>query len=243
MKKTVLNDDAGIYQPRKEESEKQKWKRMEKGQRVQYFFDYYLMKLVVGLVCLSVIGFLVWSFVKPKEEKVLCIAVIDEQLDEKKVAELTKELNELYQADGKKKTVLIDDTFYMQAGGLNKLEVYLYNKQADVIIAEESTYQELAGYGFFRNMDELLQDESRKKYKNKYVFASGYQETEEVSLEDSQTGKGKKLPYGISLSESDKFCQIKNHLEKPVLSAAENAPNKENIEKFLDYLMEKEERK
>lgn len=238
MKKTALDDDASIYQPREEESEKQKWSRMDQGQRIQYFFDYYLLKMIIGIGLFAVIGYLIWSFVKPKDETVLCVAFIDEQLDEKKKEELTEELNRLCQADGKKKKVMIDDAFYMQDGGLSKLEVYLYNQQADIIIAEEDTWKRLAGYGFFQNMNEFLDEKSIKTYEKQYVFASGYKETEEVSMEDTETGQGKELPYGVSISESSRFRDIKNHLERPVLAVADNAPNGENAKKFLDYLLE-----
>ena len=82
MKKTVLDDNASIYQKREEESEKQKWERMDKKQKAGYFLDYYLLKIIVGILLSILIIFLIWSVVRPKPETVLGIAIVDEQLAE-----------------------------------------------------------------------------------------------------------------------------------------------------------------
>ena len=47
MKKTALDDDAYLYQKREEKTEKEKWSEMNRHQRMQYFLDYYLVKLLV----------------------------------------------------------------------------------------------------------------------------------------------------------------------------------------------------
>ena len=77
------------------------------------------------------------------------MAVVDEVLQTEGTEKLKEELTEYLGADGKYRKIIIDDSFYMDDGGLEKLEVYLYNKQIDVVIADEAVYKELAGYGFF----------------------------------------------------------------------------------------------
>lgn len=237
MRKTALNDDASIYQKTESETERQKWQRMDRSQRMQYFLDYYLVKMIVIFLLVTLICYLVWSVVRPKEEVLLYVALIDEQLEEEKKAELTEELNRLYQADGKKRQVVVDDMFYMQENALDKLQVYMYNHQIDIIITDQEMYERLAGYGYFQSMEALEDKEGVSKYREKYVTAAGYQDTEEISFEDHGTGQGEPLPYGIDISESGRFEQIKNYLDTPVLSIAVGAPNTENAIRFVDFMM------
>ena len=63
-------------------SEVRKWPEMDRQQKIQYLKDYYLYA-----------------------------AVIDEFLDEKKLAQVTADMSNLLGADGKRKTVQIDDLF------------------------------------------------------------------------------------------------------------------------------------
>lgn len=235
MKRTVLDDDAGIYQKRKRETEKEKWERMDKTQRKQYFLDYYLFKVTVGAILAAIVLFLLWHFLSPKDENILYVAVLDESLNEKETAALTEELKKLFSA-GEHQKVMIDDSFYMKDGALDKLEIYLHSGQIDVVIAEKDTYEELAGFGFFQNLEEFP-DEKAARYQAHYQYAAGYQENELVSFEDNETGKGEELPYGIEISESRQFAAIKTYIETPVLAIAANAPHPENAAKFLDVMM------
>ena len=165
--------------------------------------------------------------------------MIDESLNKEDLEALTQELAEYLGADGEKQKVMIDDSIYTQDGGLQKLEVYLYNKQVDVVIANEDTYRKLAGYGYFQDMDEVL-GEASAEYRDIYVEAAGYKESEGVSFEDHESGQGEKHPYGIDISASSKFRNIKQYISTPVLSVALGAPNRDNAVKFLNYLMEEE---
>ena len=107
------------------------------------------------------------------------------------------------------------------------------------MIANEDTYRKLAGYGYFQDMDEVL-GEASAEYRDIYVEAAGYKESEGVSFEDHESGQGEKLPYGIDISASSKFHNIKQYISTPVLSVALGAPNRDNAVKFLNYLMEEE---
>ena len=45
-KKTTLGDDAALYSHREDVSEKEKWESMNSKERLRYFADYYLGKIV-----------------------------------------------------------------------------------------------------------------------------------------------------------------------------------------------------
>lgn len=234
MKKTALDDDAYLYQKREEKTEKEKWAEMNWRQRLRYFLDYYLVKLLVFAGIILAVGLFVWNFIsKSKEDVVLYVAVVNENLQTEGTENLKKELTEYLGADGKYQKVMIDDSFYMDDGGLEKLEVYIYNKQIDVVIADESVYKELSGYGFFQDISTVSGVPS--KYTDLYVKAAGYKDEHTDSFEDHSTARGEELPYGVDISAS-RISDIKTKIQTPVLSIAQGAENKGNAVKFLNFI-------
>lgn len=208
---------------------------MNRKQKIQYFFDYYFVKTAVALVLTGAVVYLVWNYVRPQPQTALYVALMDEDLKEEEQQELTEELNRLFQVDGKKERVVLDDSFYMMDGGLDKLQVYLFNRQIDVVIADRSLYTELAGLGYFQDMNEVLKDK-RGDYEERYLMAAGYKDNEEISFEDNETGRGEPLPYGVELSSSDRYMALERYVQEPVFAVAQGAPNEKNAVEFLDYL-------
>lgn len=234
-KKTALGDDASIYNVDRERTEKQKWEEMNKEQRRQYFTDYYLRHLLCVLASLAAIVFLIWHFVKPADETVLYVAVVDEALDTEKLEIMTEELNERYGADGKHKKVLIDDTFFMKDDALTRMEVYLHSGQLDVIIADEDVWRELSGYGFLKRLDEIIDTSG---YEDKLLEANGYLDSEGISFEDHEVAMGEAAPYGIDIRESRRFGEMKEYMERPIFAIAQGTKHEKRAEDFLGYLME-----
>ena len=223
--------------------EKQKWMELNREQRKQYFLDYYLFPVSVAAVILAVVCLLGWHFfLKPQPENVLYAAIVDDSLDEKKQAQAVTEVSELLGADGKYRQVYIDDSFYLKDGALDKIQVYLHSEQIDVLILDQDVFEEFAGYGYFRSLDELTEDNLAEKYGTTYEYAAGYRDSDEVSFEDHETGQGETKPYGLSLSGNNRFTEMSGgYLEHPVFAVAVDAPNPENALKFLDYLMDGQE--
>ena len=224
-------------------TEKQKWMELNREQRKQYFLDYYLFPVSVAAVILAVVCLLGWHFfLKPQPENVLYAAIVDDSLDEKKQAQAVTEVSELLGADGKYRQVYIDDSFYLKDGALDKIQVYLHSEQIDVLILDQDVFEEFAGYGYFRSLDELTEDNLAEKYGTTYEYAAGYRDSDEVSFEDHETGQGETKPYGLSLSGNNRFTEMSGgYLEHPVFAVAVDAPNPENALKFLDYLMDGQE--
>lgn len=220
--------------PIEKQSEKQKWSNMEKEQKIQYITDYYLVKgivLIAGILCII---FLIWSFLKPKEESLLYIAVIDKELEQTEKTQLKEKMSEIYGVDEER--IQIDDSFYLASQGQQKLEVYLYNQQVDAIIASEDVFRQYAAFGFFDEMPKVLADSEQEKYKQDYQYAAGYEEKEEVSFEDNETGEREKLPYGIGLSSKENSLNLS--LDGYVYAIVLNAPHKENAVKLLNCIID-----
>lgn len=219
-------------------SEVRKWPEMDRQQKIQYLKDYYLLPAVGVILLIAVAVSLIWHVARPRTENLLYAAVIDESLDEKKLAQVTADMSNLLGADGKRKTVQIDDSFYVKDGALDKLQVYLHSQQIDVVILNRELFEEYAGYGYFESLDEVTEEDLEKKYGESYQYAAGYKEDDEVSFEDHETGQGEVKPYGISLSGDNRFTEMSEYIKDPVFAVAVGTKNPENALKFLEYLME-----
>lgn len=219
-------------------SEVRKWPEMDRQQKIQYLKDYYLLPAVGVILLIAVAVSLIWHVARPRTENLLYAAVIDESLDEKKLAQVTADMSNLLGADGKRKTVQIDDSFYVKDGALDKLQVYLHSQQIDVVILDRELFEEYAGYGYFESLDEVTEEDLEKKYGESYQYAAGYKEDDEVSFEDHETGQGEVKPYGISLSGDNRFTEMSEYIKDPVFAVAVGTKNPENALKFLEYLME-----
>lgn len=219
-------------------SEVRKWSEMDRQQKIQYLKDYYLLPAVGVILLIAVAVSLIWHVARPRTENLLYAAVIDESLDEKKLAQVTADMSNLLGADGKRKTVQIDDSFYVKDGALDKLQVYLHSQQIDVVILDRELFEEYAGYGYFESLDEVTEEDLEKKYGESYQYAAGYKEDDEVSFEDHETGQGEVKPYEISLSGDNRFTEMSEYIKDPVFAVAVGTKNPENALKFLEYLME-----
>lgn len=219
-------------------SEVRKWPEMDRQQKIQYLKDYYLLPAVGVILLIAVAVSLIWHVARPRTENLLYAAVIDESLDEKKLAQVTADMSNLLGADGKRKTVQIDDSFYVKDGALDKLQVYLHSQQIDVVILDRELFEEYVGYGYFESLDEVTEEDLEKKYGESYQYAAGYKEDDEVSFEDHETGQGEVKPYGISLSGDNRFTEMSEYIKDPVFAVAVGTKNPENALKFLEYLME-----
>lgn len=210
---------------------------MNRQQKIQYLKDYYLFPAVGVVVLIAVVVSLVWHVARPRTENLLYATVIDESLDEKKLAQVTSDMSDLLGADGKRKTVQIDDSFYIKDGALDKLQVYLHSQQIDVVILDRTLFEEYAGYGYFESLDEVTGEDLEKKYGETYQYAAGYKDDDEVSFEDHETGQGEVKPYGLSLSGDNRFTEMSEYIKDPVFAVAVGSKNPENALEFLDYLM------
>lgn len=201
-------------------SEVRKWPEMDRQQKIQYLKDYYLLPAVGVILLIAVAVSLIWHVARTRTENLLYAAVIDESLDEKKLAQVTADMSNLLGADGKRKTVQIDDSFYVKDGALDKLQVYLHSQQIDVVILDRELFEEYAGYGYFESLDEVTEEDLEKKYGESYQYAAGYKEDDEVSFEDHETGQGEVKPYGISLSGDNRFTEMSEYIKDPVFAVA-----------------------
>ena len=210
---------------------RERWRSMSPWQRLCYFKDYYLLKLVIAVAAICLAGILIWQAVKPRQTPVLHVAVLTESLDVDETLALENRLAEEWGG-----AVSLDDTFGADGDVLTKLQVYLNSAQLDVIVAPADVFDQLAGYGYFQSLpDELLTQAGGRT-----VVARGYLDSGEISLDDRQTGQGESLPYGIDLTQSETYRTLGAVAETPVAGIVVNAPNMGHSQDFLTLLLQAE---
>lgn len=238
-KGTALEENADIYSRREDKTVKQTWKELDRKGKWQFFKDYIMWKIVVALAVVFFIAVLIHGSFGSGKTTSLYVAIVDEQLEENKVDELTSLLEQLI-CTSKHEKVMIDDYFYTSSDGLNRIQVYSSAGDIDVIIADETQFSILAGGGYFEDLSEYYGDNMSDEVRSRLYYARGYLKDGTVEMEDNRNGRGPEAAYGISLEGCERYDEIKNLSKKPVIGIVASSDQKENAEKFIDYLMESE---
>lgn len=226
-KKSRLDDDSELYSKRNEQTERQKLKDMTIPEKLEYFQDYYLKAVIVGIVALS---FIIWTLVSAfskKPDNVLYAAIVNDYISQQQIDTLSNDFIEFLELDPKNTKVSLDNS-YQLSKDLNmayqtKLSTYIGAGEVDIIIADEKVFSEYAKYGNFVNLMEYLPTDLYSKFSNAYYMSS--------TTEDK-----KKKPYGVYLSDSVTYKSGGSTLENPILGIVINSKNKDNACEFLRFL-------
>lgn len=234
LKDTTLDDDASIYKPREEKSEKQKLKDMTGKEKLEYFKNYYLGKTVIVLLALAFTGYLIYSIVGPKANTVLYGAIINYAISEETATSLQDEMADYLGLDTTKENVIIDSTYYFGTGdevsqytisSKEKLLILVQATELDFIIAPESMMEFYASGGYFAKITDVLPTDLCNKLKDSMYTAT--------TKEDNVTSS-----YGIYLDNSNLYDQGTSFTDRPVLGIVINSSNKDNAVEFIRYIFD-----
>lgn len=230
-KETRLNDNADIYAKRNIQSEKQKFREMNTIEKLHYFKDYYLMKLIIIGMIIGISIWIIYTILSPRDETILYTAIVNDSIAPEKTDELTKELETYFNITSPKQNIVIDANFIIDPENITshtiaseqKLSTYIFAKQIDVIIANEEFFANYARFGYFADLADLLPT-------NLYSYLSD-------SFYISDTDENKDLnAYGIYLTDNKKYKELDSILEKPVLGIVVNSKYRNNAVDFIEYL-------
>ena len=118
--------------------------------------------------------------------------------------------------------ITLDDTFRSDnAKDAERLQVLLYNHDVDAVIAGEEVIRTLAAYGYFQDITGVLAEDAAKAAENegRLFRTAGYLDTEEISMEDHETGRGEVLPYGLRLAGSSRWKSLTGDTAPDYLAA------------------------
>ncbi len=139
-KKTILDDDASIYQKREERDEnksvRRKWSELDCKGKWYFFRDYYLLKLLLVLFFGGIAVSLLYTTFKHKPEQLSYIAIIDSKLDSDAVANYFNNAVTAMGFDKKDYEIVCNNSFssLSSSDGMT-LSTYIFAGDLDIIIA------------------------------------------------------------------------------------------------------------
>lgn len=240
-KKTVLNDDAGIYQKRNDRQDRPNFSEMSKQEKFQYFKDYYAKQVIFGTLILGFLIYILYTIIAPHDESLLYAAVINDDLEVTKKEQMIEKFGNLIQYNPSRQNMLFDDSFYLEADNIDlitqsKIATYTYAGSLDVIIADEDVYQYYVDQGYFFDLTQVLPSDTYSKLTDKLYMAKS------TGNEDSS-----EKAYGIYLDSSKVYTDISanyqkvysNEPKKMVVGIVQNTKNYDVCIEFVNYLFSK----
>lgn len=231
-KKTVLDDDASIYQKREEKTDRAKWKELNGfKEKWEHFKDYYLMKTVLWVCAIAFVGYMIYEMVAPEPERVLYVAILDTVVMNDEMQELQDGYGEYVSFDEESQDMVFDNTFQisnsLDASSAQKFTVHAYSGDIDILIAKESVLRQYAGV-YLLPLSQQLPADLYEELSELYCYASPQEE-------DGTWGE--EQPYGIYISD---FVEgSPNYNEPIVLAICGNSGRVENAVAFVRYLLER----
>lgn len=236
-KKTVLGDEAFIYQKREEKTEKQKWKEMTKSEKWGYFKDYYMKACVIGLIVLLLAGNLIYTIIKGTPEQMLNIAVLDNIFEAEFVEKITTDMTEEMVTDPEEQEVYVDTEYYFSTDEYNnqmKLMTRVSAGEIDLIIARRDRFLNQASNEAFQDMSILLNDEQKEKFSKYFEMCS----IQDVDIDTDEVTYGEPTAFGIHLAQLDDYNGY-NLADNPlIIGILANSAHPENAVRFIEYLFE-----
>ena len=238
-KKTSLGEGASIYQKRDEsESEKSKWRRMNRAQKWDHFKTYYLRLTILGCCVLALVGFFIYQDVFHKTNVVYQCALVNEKATEIPMSMF---------ADGFMRSMDMDPSqnkasFYLYytnqelaqevgavvSSDLTRLSSMIYASKLDAMIAGQEDFDGYMANKCFTDLTEFLTEEEKNEFADRFYVPA---------VPENAEGHA----YGVYVDQSSVYQQIFEGgggiVEKPILGIVFNSENKEMSRKFLHYLL------
>lgn len=237
-KKTSLDEEAFIYEKRdEEESEKSKWSKMDRKQKITHFKTYYLRTLLIIVLVVCIAAFFIYKDVIMKKDVIYHCAVINESAFDIPIDEfgtgyvehlgLNPERNlssfHLFYTNAE----LASEVGAASTSDVMQISSMIYANTLDSIIAAKEDYDLYVEKKFFMDLTEILNEKELGILQN-YLYVP------ELSQNENQH------PYGIYLDQSAVYQKIFETgggiVEKPILGILFNSERKEESRQLLYYL-------
>jgi len=227
-KQTTLGDNAEIYQPRKELTEKEKLRDMPFKKRVAYLWEYYRLHAFIAIAAIAFVSYIIYGIVTPDVVTKFYAAIVNSPIDPKEFDTVKTDFEKQLQLDPKTEDVMLNSNFYFQSPEDNMqmqqaLVTYIATGQVDVIIAPESYIQNYASKGFLCKLSDQLPTDLYSSLTNDFYLSSTEDDPE-------------KNVYGIYMKNSDLYKNHDNSKDPYVLGILANTKHTDNSIEFIHYL-------
>ena len=230
-KKTTLGDNAALYNQRGNISEKEKWADMNNKERLRYFTDYYLLKIIVVVAITAFIVSFIVTALRPVPERIFSVAIVEDAGNQVLYEELQIKLEDVLKMDPENEEIVFDTSHLLSNGDYQAWQKYfLYNTvgDIDVSIMPKYVFEEYAPGNYFSLISERLSSDL-------YVALEPYFLESSLRDENGSIIPDSEAVYGIDISSTWLYENIE--IQEPMILVINIAPkNVENIEKFLNFL-------
>lgn len=203
-------------------------------QKAAYFKTHFLVPTIGAICVVALVTFMLFRFLVPSPKPALYVAVLEDALPITSAQTLQDSYSERLGDD-----VTVDDYFDMSDDGLSKLQTMISNKEIDVVIAPESVFSELAGYGYFGELSSVLTSSQQQSLGTYAANFNGYNDGDEYdSYDTSGSGKGESLPYGLELADAGGWTALEDANDTALAGVVANTTRESTAQNFLSYLFD-----
>lgn len=210
--------------------QKPSWKDLSPEQKKQYFLDYYLVKVLIGLAVLIAVSYTACSILCPKTSYRLTFGIYDVSLSDETKDDMVRSMQkELHTAE----PIRIDDAFSsLNNDDLMRIVSLSTNGKLDGIIAERNVFEWLAGYGYFKDLTVECDESFLKQYQDELVVCKGLAVGEGGLLQENAEGNGEPYTAGIQVTDT-KLAEWLPELQEPIFGIIAESQSVNDIETIL----------
>ncbi|MBP3868889.1 MAG: hypothetical protein J6D38_07235 [Solobacterium sp.] len=206
------------------------WKDLSYEQKKQYFLDYYLIKVLIGIAVLIFASYTACSILRPKPSYRLTIGIYDAALSDDTKEEMVRTMQkELHTAE----PIGIDDAFSsLNNDDLMRIVSMSGNGKLDGIIAERGVFEWLAGYGYFKDLTAACDTAFLNQFQDELVVCRGLAVGEGGLLQENAEGSGDPYTAGVRVTDT-KLAEWLPELKEPVFGIIAESEAVDELETIL----------
>lgn len=229
--------EVSLYKVREEKSASENFRELKGKAKFNYFKDYYLGKIIVALIIVGLLGSLVYTFLKPKQEPVLYIAMVVSPFLPDAQKEFQADLTEMFVTDDVHENIMLDTNYSSLVADYNSMMSYTMHLSAgeiDMVILTKDELKYQVNNGVIIPVKEAVSSDLLDKIDDSLK----YKVTPAKLLENGDAEYGEEDVYGLNL---EKFLEKKNGFEtsnKYVLAFVSIAPHKEKFDSVVKYIFD-----
>ncbi|MCR5727206.1 MAG: hypothetical protein K6G24_07050 [Lachnospiraceae bacterium] len=229
--------EVSLYKVREEKSASENFKELKGKAKFNYFKDYYLGKIILALIIVGLLGSLVYTFLKPKQEPVLYIAMVVSPFLPDAQKEFQADLTKMFVTDDVHENIMLDTNYSSLVADYNSMMSYTMHLSAgeiDMVILTKDELKYQVNNGVIIPVKEAVSSDLLDKIDDSLK----YKVTPAKLLENGDAEYGEEDVYGLNL---EKFLEKKNGFEtsnKYVLAFVSIAPHKEKFDSVVKYIFD-----
>ena len=229
--------EVSLYKARQERSASETFKSLKGKSKARYFVDYYLGKIIVIAIILAIVGSLVYTTLKPKQEPVLYIAMVVSPFMPSAHEQFKQDLTDMFVKDSDHENIMLDTNYSSLIADYNSMMSFTMHMSAgeiDMIICTKDELKYQVNNGVIIPVKEAI---SAELY-DKIDYDTKYKVTPAKLLDNGDAEYGEEDVYGLNL---EKFLEKINGFEtsnKYVIAFTAIAPHKEKFDDVTKYIFD-----